>query len=972
VELKIEKIEKVKKFDFFCTLFICVFFTFTVPGYGAEEGLIVHYSFDEGEGRILNDNSGFGNNGKIIGGAEWINGSFGSALKFDGKDDYVDCGKKDNWNLGEKGTGTVMIWAKPEPAQGGLISFIEPGKGYHKGARLIFKINAYYGGRKNVIVFGDGKNAAQSATGGSVLEDKWTHFAVSFVEDKIEIYIDGVLRHEKKKSIQPDFDGSELWIGRCFAYSPVFFKGMLDEVRVYNNNLTALEIKEYYKKTATNYQRKADLFNKVNLSVIPYPAPGKIVARLDVQGMQPLPENTKIKVNLYKSGLSQKPIQEIEKSDYFKGCASDAIFNVQDLAEGDYVVQAHVIDSKNELIGEISSESITWPGRDPAFEGIKILNNFCWEMIHASPVEKSKYTFTLPCERWVYIETHALNGIDGVVRLGVDSEKPQDSAMTHYYTKPGRNSKHHNVPNPPAREPHKTIKNSMLLLKPGKHTVYIDCRGDAKLEKLIVRAVPAIMHFFAGATSGTSQFDKQDWIFLKKHLPHINTMVSGIEYYSQIGYDYLEDWKKMGRKWLSFVNAPNWMPGTPEFEKNITNYYNALNYRAGAQHPLIDGIFLDEFVWGETEDGDIFTGAMNKLHANPKFKGKKIALSCGPLYGEDAGTELGRVLFQKGDYLLHQRYFHEASTKKQLQKMIQERMTNEMIYWEKAIPGYISNFTFMMGCGSIPPRMNLAINPNVDFKVCLDIQMNTLVNHPSYFGLGGFGWWANYLANEETMRWLGKVTDHYAIQGNTGMLSSSDGFKYRLSHLENSDFTQGTDKWNCEAAAPDSMRIQTFDGFGMHVQGRYGGTVHIDNQGVGNTFLLTKRTAEKPNVFSQEMKNLTPGKLYSLKMYTADYQDLIQGISEKKIHSVSIDIDNVEHFTSPSKMFQIALRHNRALEKFSNKHEYWQNYHYRIFRAKGTTATLTISDWETKGEPQGPLGQELTFNFIEVQPYLED
>ena len=51
---------------------------------------------------------------------------------------------------------------------------------------------------------------------------------------------------------------------------------------------------------------------------------------------------------------------------------------------------------------------------------------------------------------------------------------------------------------------------------------------------------------------------------------------------------------------------------------------------------------------------------------------------------------------------------------------------------------------------------------------------------------------------------------------------------------------------------------------------------------MGDTFLLVKRSDKKPNVFSQEIKDLTPGRVYSLKMITADYQDLVREESEKK------------------------------------------------------------------------------------------
>jgi len=45
------------------------------------------------------------------------------------------------------------------------------------------------------------------------------------------------------------------------------------------------------------------------------------------------------------------------------------------------------------------------------------------------------------------------------------------------------------------------------------------------------------------------------------------------------------------------------------------------------------------------------------------------------------------------------------------------------------------------------------------------------------------------------------------------------------------------------------------------------------------------------------------------------------------------------------------------------------NYHWRVFRANGTTAKLTVSDWKSAAEPGGPIGQELMYNFVQMQPY---
>ena len=48
------------------------------------------------------------------------------------------------------------------------------------------------------------------------------------------------------------------------------------------------------------------------------------------------------------------------------------------------------------------------------------------------------------------------------------------------------------------------------------------------------------------------------------------------------------------------------------------------------------------------------------------------------------------------------------------------------------------------------------------------------------------------------------------------------------------------------------------------------------------------------------------------------------------------------------------------------------NYHWRVFRAKAATARLVVSDWKSAAEAGGPAGQELMFNFLELQPYLSE
>ena len=75
--------------------------------------------FDEGNGNKAKDSSGTGNDGKIEGGAKWVNGKFGKALSLDGSDDYVEIAHDDSLNVGAE--HTIALWCKlDKPPAGGM------------------------------------------------------------------------------------------------------------------------------------------------------------------------------------------------------------------------------------------------------------------------------------------------------------------------------------------------------------------------------------------------------------------------------------------------------------------------------------------------------------------------------------------------------------------------------------------------------------------------------------------------------------------------------------------------------------------------------------------------------------------------------------------------------------------------------------------------------------------------------------
>jgi hypothetical protein len=259
------------------------------------------------------------------------------------------------------------------------------------------------------------------------------------------------------------------------------------------------------------------------------------------------------------------------------------------------------------------------------------------------------------------------------------------------------------------------------------------------------------------------------------------------------------------------------------------------------------------------------------------------------------------------------------------------------------------------------PTESLNVTPSVNFRVWMDMQLRFLAIHPVFFGLGGIQEYHSAYADEEAVRWTGRLYRHYAIEGHTEPLTKDP---YLNPHLQNPDFADGTVGWLISPAEPGSIQPRERKGFSW-LQGRYPPTP------VGNTFLWMKRSGMSPNRFGQQIMKLKPGRLYSLKMITADYQDLVRETSRKATHAVRIQLDNVETLPGPKNSFQFTFPNCYAhvVGKFNAEYPFWMNYHWRVFRAKGTTAKLKVSDWQAETVPGGQTGQELIYNFLELQPY---
>lgn len=572
-------------------------------------------------------------------------------------------------------------------------------------------------------------------------------------------------------------------------------------------------------------------------------------------------------------------------------------------------------------------------------KGIKILNNFCWELVNQAVGGEGAelIEFTLPMDRWVMIRTESEVIRDSEARLTIDSD-PWPAVVHH---KSG------------SLETMRFLKAGRHTLRPG-HSTY----GKARITHVVVRAVPALQYAYYGSTySAIAPFGPYDWDFLSPDvLPNVNVMI--------VHGDAIPDpveiaaWKASGRSWIGTAHAIWDVQGKQPDE--VARVYKLWAAARGYTHPLMDGILIDEI--GDVNPYyDVFRQAADRLYKNVELKGKTLSIYAyrDGVRADAAGRQFARFIAERGGYVAVEWYLHEYPDRQTSQKQIDEAMVAKMAEWTKVIPA--DRLIATLTCAT-QPTQNTNRCPQANVKVFMDMQMNTLATAPAFFGLGGIQQYHTGYSDEETIRWIGRLYRHYGIEGKTEPLTDDP---YELPHVQNPDFEQGTTGWTIRPAEPGSAVPKQYKGYGV-LQGRWGIPF-------GDTFLWMKRSGAKPNRFSQPIVKLTPGRLYSLKMLTSDYQDLLNGKSEKKKNAVSITLEGVDLVEGPRTAFQYTYPHSYGAkwDKFDPKHQYWVNYHYRVFRAKAETAELTVSDWRSDAEPGGPVGQELVFNFIEIQPYLE-
>ena len=611
--------------------------------------------------------------------------------------------------------------------------------------------------------------------------------------------------------------------------------------------------------------------------------------------------------------------------------AQSIAFETGGLPWGHYTVRSAF---RNAAGREVASATVSVMVLPTGRQRVKPLNNLVSELMNAKErgmLAETQMPFVNPREGWVYIRLDARTAHAGRVTAAVTGPTPLADVIMLDGSAGQRNE-------------------TMRYLPAGMHTVTVETRGDCTIENVIVRAVPELIYSRFDANPHVVPFGPYAGEFQEKYIfDNVNVFVSSGKLDEQPCADR---WRQRGGRWLLHCSVPQeTKDGKPITADAALEYISAT---PGYTQKSAFGSIADEFGDSQVYCA-AYADAVRRLRGTPQFAARRFYPYANNLYNGPEGRALTEAMVDTGARIAWKRYLKQQPNEAAARRFLEDQLIHPAQQYRKLCPRSLEHIVVCFGVFSAPNEF-LNSNPEANYRTYLDMQFHIVATDPSFRGIYGLMSYLSSYADEETLRWVARLFRHYGIEGRTDRLTDEP---YDLTHLRNGDFARSLESWRIQPADEQSMSVQDWPGLGW-LEGRYPRTAE------GDTVLVTERRAAKPNILTQTIQDLEPGKLYSFRMFSADAEDL----SKKERHALTIDLDSVDLVPERCFTHVIANCYSHAHGPYDRKNKAWLNYHWRVFRAQQKTATLTVSDWASLDEPGGRIGQKLMFNYAVVQPYF--
>ncbi len=197
-----------------------------VQALDSKSDLLVWWPLNEGKGTVAVDHSGNGYNGTFAGAPQWVPGHTGSALHFDGVDDYAAY----NFPAETMNACTVGLWVKSDRL--GQVNYAGIFASYNPNTAG-FQLDVNGGNPGQYRINPSGLLFGPAST-------DWVYLSLVANGTSATLYYNGV-QAARGTLTDARWDEFSLGVNRNRA---TFWAGIVDDLRVYNRTLTDVEIQE--------------------------------------------------------------------------------------------------------------------------------------------------------------------------------------------------------------------------------------------------------------------------------------------------------------------------------------------------------------------------------------------------------------------------------------------------------------------------------------------------------------------------------------------------------------------------------------------------------------------------------------------------------------------------------------------------------------------------------------------------------